>query len=151
MMQWNAIRRVFTQSSLQGSPPGPHHGHSAPVRPDPFTEQLIGAALEVRAAQPDTGGPRRRTAEPLTAAELRVLKLLPTSTYPQIAAALFISRSTVKTHLQSVYHKARGGVACGGRRAGNRPAPALRPPVAPRWPRAIPPDGMKTAKSSHGG
>jgi LuxR family maltose regulon positive regulatory protein len=79
--------------------------HSAPARPDPFTEQLIGAALEVRAAQPDTCGPRRRTAEPLTAAELRVLKLLPTSTYPQIAAALFISRSTVKTHLQSVYHK----------------------------------------------
>ena len=30
--------------------------------------------------------------EPLTAAELRVLKLLPTSTYPQIAAALYISR-----------------------------------------------------------
>ena len=36
---------------------------------------------------------------------MRVLKLLPTSTYPQIAAALYISRSTVKTHLQSVYHK----------------------------------------------
>lgn len=79
--------------------------HSAPAHPDPFTEQLIAAALEVRAAQPDTRGSRRRTAEPLTAAELRVLKLLPTSTYPQIAAALYISRSTVKTHLQSVYHK----------------------------------------------
>jgi LuxR family transcriptional regulator, maltose regulon positive regulatory protein len=79
--------------------------HSAPAHPDPFTEQLIGAALGVRAAQPDTGGSRRRTAEPLTAAELRVLKLLPTSTYPQIAAALYVSRSTVKTHLQSVYHK----------------------------------------------
>ena len=79
--------------------------HSAPAHPDPFTERLIGAALEVRAAQPDAGGARRRTAEPLTAAELRVLKLLPTSTYPQIAAALYISRSTVKTHLQSVYHK----------------------------------------------
>jgi LuxR family transcriptional regulator, maltose regulon positive regulatory protein len=59
----------------------------------------------VRAAQPDTGESRRRTAGPLTAAELRVLKLLPTSTYPQIAAAPCISRSTVKTHLQSVYHK----------------------------------------------
>jgi LuxR family transcriptional regulator, maltose regulon positive regulatory protein len=79
--------------------------HSAPAHPDPFTEQLVGAALEVRAAQPDASGSRRRTAEPLTAAELRVLKLLPTSTYPQIAAALYISRSTVKTHLQSVYHK----------------------------------------------
>jgi LuxR family transcriptional regulator, maltose regulon positive regulatory protein len=79
--------------------------HSAPAHPDPFTEQLIGAALEVRAAQPEADRSRRLTAESLTAAELRVLKLLPTSTYPQIAAALYISRSTVKTHLQSVYHK----------------------------------------------
>jgi LuxR family maltose regulon positive regulatory protein len=79
--------------------------HSAPTHPDPFTEQLVAAALEVRAVGPDTRGSRLRTAEPLTAAELRVLKLLPTSTYPQIATALFISRSTVKTHLQSVYHK----------------------------------------------
>jgi LuxR family transcriptional regulator, maltose regulon positive regulatory protein len=79
--------------------------HSAPAHPDPFTGELIGAALEARAAQPDAGGSRHLAAEPLTAAELRVLKLLPTSTYPQIAAALFISRSTVKTHLQSIYHK----------------------------------------------
>jgi DNA-binding CsgD family transcriptional regulator len=79
--------------------------HSAPAHPDPLTEQLIGAAIEVRAACPDNCGSRQQTAEPLTAAELRVLKLLPTSTYPQIAAALYISRSTVKTHLQSVYHK----------------------------------------------
>ena len=79
--------------------------HSVPAHSDPFTGQLIGAALEVRAAQPEADRSRRVTAEPLTAAELRVLKLLPTSTYPQIAAALFISRSTVKTHLQSVYHK----------------------------------------------
>jgi DNA-binding CsgD family transcriptional regulator len=79
--------------------------HSVPAHSDPFTGQLIGAALEVRAAQPEADRSRRLAAEPLTAAELRVLKLLPTSTYPQIAAALYISRSTVKTHLQSVYHK----------------------------------------------
>jgi DNA-binding CsgD family transcriptional regulator len=42
---------------------------------------------------------------PLTDAETRVLKLLPTSTYLQIAATLYISRSTVKTHLRSVYQK----------------------------------------------
>ena len=34
-----------------------------------------------------------------------MLKLLPTSTYPQIAATLFVSYSTVKTHLRSVYRK----------------------------------------------
>ena len=47
----------------------------------------------------------RDTPEPLTTAELRVLKLLPTSTYPQMAATLYISRNTVKTHLRSIYRK----------------------------------------------
>ena len=78
---------------------------SAQARPDPFTEQLIAAALQVRAAQPAASRPRRVLVEPLTAAELRVLKLLPTSTYPQIAATLYISRNTVKTHLRSIYQK----------------------------------------------
>ena len=78
---------------------------SAQARPDPFTEQLITAALQVRAAQPVASRSRRMLVEPLTAAELRVLKLLPTSTYPQIAANLYISRNTVKTHLRSIYQK----------------------------------------------
>ena len=78
---------------------------SAHARPDPFTEQLIAAALQVRAAQPVASRSRRVLVEPLTAAELRVLKLLPTSTYPQIAATLYISRNTVKTHLRSIYQK----------------------------------------------
>ena len=79
--------------------------HAPQLRPDPFTEQLIAAALEARATQPDASRPGRVLAEPLTAAELRILKLLPTSTYLQIAATLYISRNTVKTHLRSVYQK----------------------------------------------
>jgi LuxR family transcriptional regulator, maltose regulon positive regulatory protein len=79
--------------------------HAAQAGQDPFKEKLIGAALEVRAAQPDASRPGRTLIEPLTAAETRVLKLLPTSTYLQIAATLYISRSTVKTHLRSVYQK----------------------------------------------
>ena len=79
--------------------------HSRLVRPDPFMEQLIRAALEVRATQPDPAGSGHMLTERLTAAELRVLKLLPTSTYLQIAATLYISRSTVKTHLRSIYQK----------------------------------------------
>jgi DNA-binding CsgD family transcriptional regulator len=43
--------------------------------------------------------------EPLTAAQERVLQLLPTSTYLQIADTLYISRNTVKTHLRSIYQK----------------------------------------------
>ena len=79
--------------------------HWAQVRPDPFMEQLIAAALQVRATQPNGSGPGRALAEPLTAAELRILKLLPTSTYLQMAATLYISRNTVKTHLRSIYQK----------------------------------------------
>ena len=79
--------------------------YSAQLRPDPFTEQLISAALEVRAASPEASRPGRALIEPLTEAELRILKLLPTSTYLQMAATLYISRNTVKTHLGSIYHK----------------------------------------------
>jgi LuxR family transcriptional regulator, maltose regulon positive regulatory protein len=80
-------------------------GHSTQAQPDPFMEQLIVAALEVRATQPDASQSRRVLIEPLTAAELRILKLLPTSTYLQMAATLYISRNTVKTHLRSIYQK----------------------------------------------
>ena len=80
-------------------------GHPAQLRQDSFPQQLIAAALEVRAAQPDASPPGSGLPEPLTAAELRVLKLLPTSTYPQMAATLYVSRNTVKTHLRSVYQK----------------------------------------------
>ena len=78
---------------------------AVPAQRDPFLEQLIGAGLEVRAAQP--GGSRSRSllAEPLTPAELRVLKLLPTNTYLQMAEVLYVSRNTVKTHLRSIYQK----------------------------------------------
>jgi LuxR family maltose regulon positive regulatory protein len=82
--------------------------HAPQLRPDPFVTQLITAALEVHAARP--GAPRPRTDEPvesLTAAELRILKLLPTSTYLQMAATLGVSRNTVKTHLRSIYQKLR--------------------------------------------
>ena len=79
--------------------------HAARMRSDPYLEQVITAALDVRAAQPDRAEYRQLIAEPLTAAELRILKLLPTSTYLQIAATLYISRNTVKTQLRSIYQK----------------------------------------------
>ena len=77
--------------------------HSADAMPDPFLERIIGAALEVRATLP--GQPGRIVAAPLSEAELRVLKLLPTTGYVQIAATLYISHNTVKTHLRSIYQK----------------------------------------------
>jgi LuxR family maltose regulon positive regulatory protein len=79
--------------------------HAPQLRPDPFIEQLIAAAMEMRAAQPAGSRSGRGLAEPLTVAELRILKLLPTSTYLQMADTLYISRNTVKVHLRSVYQK----------------------------------------------
>jgi LuxR family maltose regulon positive regulatory protein len=77
--------------------------HLTDAMPDPFLQRIIGAALEVRATHPEPAG--RILTAPLTDAELRVLKLLPTASYPQIAATLYISVNTVKTHLRSIYQK----------------------------------------------
>jgi LuxR family transcriptional regulator, maltose regulon positive regulatory protein len=79
--------------------------HAAHAGPDPFMGQLVAAALEVRAMRPAAARSHRALAEPLTPAEVRILKLLPTSTYLQMAATLYVSRNTVKTHLRSVYQK----------------------------------------------
>jgi len=79
--------------------------HAAQMYPGPFTERLIAAAVQVRAAQPDAPRPRPALAEPLTATQRRILELLPTSTPLQIANTLYISRNTVKTHLRSIYQK----------------------------------------------
>jgi len=79
--------------------------HAAQLLPDQFVEQVIAAALEVRAAEADAGPSGHMPAGPLTDAEQRILMLLPTSTYLQIADTLYISRNTVKTHLRSIYRK----------------------------------------------
>jgi LuxR family transcriptional regulator, maltose regulon positive regulatory protein len=79
--------------------------HAGQLRSDPFIDQLITTALEMRAAQFGTVTSSRVLAEPLTAAEHRILMLLPASTYLQIAETLYISRNTVKTHLRSIYQK----------------------------------------------
>jgi LuxR family transcriptional regulator, maltose regulon positive regulatory protein len=77
----------------------------AQLRPHPFTQEVIAAALEEHAERRDPARPGPALIDPLTPAELRVLQLLPANTYEQIAATLYISRSTVKTHLRSIYHK----------------------------------------------
>jgi LuxR family maltose regulon positive regulatory protein len=48
---------------------------------------------------------------PLTAAELKVLRYLPTNlTFDRVAERLYVSRNTVKSHVAAVYRKL--GVSC---------------------------------------
>jgi DNA-binding NarL/FixJ family response regulator len=48
----------------------------------------------------------RRSQNPLTPRELEIVQLLPTGqTYAEMSEHLFISDSTLKTHLQSIYRK----------------------------------------------
>jgi LuxR family transcriptional regulator, maltose regulon positive regulatory protein len=55
------------------------------------------------AARPDDAEPLR---EPLTDGELRVLRYLPTNLRaPEIAAELFVSLNTIRTHLRNIYAK----------------------------------------------
>ena len=61
-----------------------------------------GLRLRVRDTQPAAS---RSLADPLTQSELRLLRLLPTTTIDQAGAALYISRNTVKTHLKAIYQK----------------------------------------------
>ena len=75
--------------------------HSAQLEPTPFLDRIIDAARKARSIQAQAS----RLATPLTTAELRVLELLPTSTYLQMAGTLFVSHNTVKTHLRSIYQK----------------------------------------------
>jgi LuxR family transcriptional regulator, maltose regulon positive regulatory protein len=79
--------------------------HSVLAQPDRFMEQIISAALQMRATQPDAPSSSDPVTASLTSAELRILNLLPTTTYTQMATALYISHNTVKTHIRSIYQK----------------------------------------------
>jgi LuxR family transcriptional regulator, maltose regulon positive regulatory protein len=79
--------------------------HSAQLPPDPFITRLVAAAADAQATQPGAHRPGGGPVEALTPAETRILKLLPTSTYQQMADALYVSRNTVKTHLRAIYQK----------------------------------------------
>jgi LuxR family maltose regulon positive regulatory protein len=102
-----ARRRGFLSTLVTTSPQVTEYlvEHAAQLRVDPYVERLIATALKVRANQSTVSQASRVLIEPLTAAEQRILQLLPTSTYTQIANNLYISRNTVKTHLRSIYQK----------------------------------------------
>ena len=63
-------------------------------------------AEDLRAELAHADGPAALGASALTAAELRLLPLLATHlSFPEIAAEMFLSRNTVKSHTNSIYRK----------------------------------------------
>jgi LuxR family transcriptional regulator, maltose regulon positive regulatory protein len=71
------------------------------LRTASYAEDFLAGASALGAAEPSAG----RDAAPLTPAERRVLELMRTNDYVQIASVLYISRNTVKTHVRSIYQK----------------------------------------------
>jgi LuxR family maltose regulon positive regulatory protein len=70
----------------------------------PYVEDLLSASSQVVA--PRRTEVPRRIVEPLSAREVTVLRYLCSRlTYEEIAAALFVSLNTLKSHVKSVYRK----------------------------------------------
>ena len=72
---------------------------------------------------PGAGGRCQALVEPLSAREVTVLRYLCSRlTYPEIAAALYVSLNTLKSHVRSVYRKlacaSRADAVDAGRRLG---------------------------------
>ena len=77
----------------------------APGDPAARVAELADLLGDVKRPAPAAAGPRW-PAEPLTESETRVLRYLPTYMgAPEIAAELYLSANTVKTHLRHVYRK----------------------------------------------
>jgi LuxR family maltose regulon positive regulatory protein len=79
-------------------------------------EELLGAARDAGAlpalasalrGELDAAvvGAPERAAEPLSPAELAVLRLLPRRTVREIAEALYLSANTIKSHIRAIYRK----------------------------------------------
>jgi LuxR family maltose regulon positive regulatory protein len=76
------------------------------IRVRPGLGNLAGEAQALRAQLAKERGPSVPGASALTAAELRLLPLLPTHlSFPEIAEELFLSRNTVKSQANSIYRK----------------------------------------------
>jgi LuxR family maltose regulon positive regulatory protein len=103
-----------------------HTAHAA------LLAQILDLLAGNRPAPPPAGP--RPPLEPLSNAEIRVLRYLPTHlSAPEIAAELSVSTSTVKTHMRNLYAKLgthSRAEAVGSVRALGLLAPSARPPAS---------------------
>jgi LuxR family maltose regulon positive regulatory protein len=76
------------------------------LRRRPGLGTLVGEAETLRAQLASQRGASAPGASALTAAELRLLPLLPTHlSFPEIAAEMVLSRHTIKTQANAIYRK----------------------------------------------
>jgi LuxR family maltose regulon positive regulatory protein len=76
------------------------------LRRRPGLGTLVADAGALRAQLASERGSSPPSASALTAAELRLLPLLPTHlTFPEIATELFLSRNTIKSQANAIYRK----------------------------------------------
>ena len=76
------------------------------LRRRPGLGTLAGEAQALRAQLARQRGSSAPGASALTTAELRLLPLLSTHlSFPEIAAELFLSRHTIKSHAKAIYRK----------------------------------------------
>jgi len=76
------------------------------LRRRPGLGTLVTEAAELRARLADARGSNVPGASALTAAELRLLPMLSTHlSFPEIAAEMFLSRTTIKSEAMSIYRK----------------------------------------------
>jgi len=112
------VAELLEQSLLAGQPHGAYRPYldggtavrsvmATAVPPTSPAAAFAGRIIERFACQlPGGAGAREESGQALSESELAVLRLLPTYlTNQEIAASLFLSVNTVKTHLRSVYHK----------------------------------------------
>ena len=92
----SSSRSRCSRSGTAGAPsPAPHGARGAAHRD---------SGRDRRGVAPAPG--RRGTREPLSEAELRVVRYLPSNLKaPEIASELYVSSNTVRTHLRHIYAK----------------------------------------------
>jgi len=76
------------------------------TKPGPFTQQLVSAMDRSPAFVAHSPGPARGLPDPLRPQEVKVLRYLGSRlTQREIAAELYISINTMKTHVKAIYRK----------------------------------------------
>jgi LuxR family maltose regulon positive regulatory protein len=76
------------------------------AKPGPFTQQILRTMARAPAFVAQAAGPTRALPDPLRPQEVKVLRYLGTRlTQAEIAAELYISINTMKTHVKAIYRK----------------------------------------------